>query len=102
MGKDYKQVKVNFLPEELIELKKMAAQDGVTAATFIRIKLGIDSELNKVKPRNMKQVYCQKVPYSITYHLSKISTNLNQIAERCNIKKSVDQQTLNELRFSQK
>ncbi len=91
----YRQIKINILIEDHVEIKKIADETGISIATLFRLSLGVDMELNSRVPKNIEarkiDIPCH---LSLLYHFSKIGTNLNQIAKRCNINKSVDRHTL--------
>lgn len=94
----YKQVKINLTPEHHQELEKEALLNSQTIAQFIRNKLDIDL---KTKPRIRKmrsdKKEIVKADPQLLYHLSKIGSNLNQIAKHLNATKSVDRVVLNTL-----
>ncbi len=94
MKKKYRQVKVNLLTDDYEQIEKYAKKQGLTVAAFLRISAGIDMEENRRLPKGYKKENVSVCRFSLLYHLSKIGTNINKIAKRCNIDKSVDRHTL--------
>lgn len=82
-----KQVKINFPEDQYEDLKQFADSKGITMAKMIRDYIGARLE-NEPAPK-AKKVY-KKIPPQMHYEIKMASNNLNQIAKRCNINKSVD------------
>jgi len=94
MSKKYRQVKVNFLPEDYEQIEKYAKREGLTVAAFLRKCVGVDMEENRRLPKGAKKKTVSDVKFSLLYHLSKIDTSIYQIAKHCNTEKAVDRQAL--------
>ncbi len=89
--KKYKQVKVNFYPEQHQFLSELAKKNNQTIAQFIREKLNLSLNEKEVKSRysksDEKENY-KKADPKLIYQLNKIGNNLNQIARVVNTKKA--------------
>jgi hypothetical protein len=91
---NYKQVKVNFKPEEFVKLEEFSRDKNMTKAEYIRQKL--DATIGE--PRQPRQLKVEKVlPSNLLYELKKIGTNVNQIATIANTNKALDRQILSSL-----
>ena len=94
MSKKYREIRVNFLPEDCEQIEKRAKKEGLSINAFVRKSLGVDMEENRRLPRGAKKKTVSDLSFSLLYHLSKIGTNINQIAKHCNTEKAVDRQVL--------
>lgn len=95
----YKQVKINLTIEHHQKLEKEALSNNQTIAQFIRDKLDIDlKEIPKSFQRSRKvrsdKKEIVKADPQLLYHLSKIGSNLNQIAKHLNSNNAVDRVVL--------
>ena len=87
----YKQVKINFKPEDFEKLTLLADDAELSKAEFIRKSVGDFSIPNAREKKGLSKVTTKKLS------LVRTSTNLNQIARHCNIYKQVDRQVLSYL-----
>ena len=92
----YKQVKINFKPEDFQKLELLAEEAELTKAEYIRKHLG-DFSIPKTRVPRGKIIPQQKVDPMLLYEVAKIGNNLNQIAKHCNQKKKVDIEVLTNL-----
>lgn len=90
MASKYKQVKVNFLPEDLERISKIAKSEGVSNAEFLR-RLTESKIHNAPKPK-VARVY-KTIDPKLLYELRMIGNNLNQLTLLCNMKKTVNKLT---------
>ena len=84
----YKQIKINVTHEHHHELSITANKLDMSIAQYIREELNIDI---KNPPKRHFKIYKEKITKlqvddSLIYHLSKIGTNINQIARGINSK----------------
>jgi len=86
--KKYKQVKVNFLPEQHQILTNLATEKNMTIAQFIREKLNLNLDENRAMYKKHKQVVYKDSDPKLIYELNRIGNNLNQIARVVNTKKT--------------
>jgi len=89
--KKYKQVKINFYPEQHQFLSAEAKKNNQTIAQYIRQKLNLNLDEKEVKSRYAKsdEKDChKKTDPKLIYQLNRIGNNLNQIARVVNMKKS--------------
>ncbi len=89
----YKQVKINMKQEHHELLKLKANESNLSLAQYVRDKLDIDLNDNRIIKKSRKKI--PKASYTtadpkLLYHLSSIGNNLNQIAKKVNISKSID------------
>jgi len=84
----YKQVKVNFTPDDFEKLTLLADDAELSKAEFIRKNIGDFSIPTSRKKKGLSTVPTKKLS------LVRATTNLNQIARHCNIHKHVDRQVL--------
>ena len=89
----YKQVKVNFLPDDFEKLQNLADSAEMTKAQFLR--QAIDLTLPNVREKKGKVK--KNISTQTLFEIAKIGTNLNQIAHHCNINKQVDTNILKSL-----
>jgi len=84
---NYKQVKVNLLPDDYAKMDALAKQYDMSIASLFRelADMQIDNP-----PTRKGGVKSKSTDPELLYHLAKIGNNLNQIASRCNVKKIVD------------
>lgn len=75
----YKQVKVNFLPEDHARIFEMATSSNQTIAQLIRERFSVEIE----NAPSRKPVY-KRVDPQLLFQLNKIGNNLNQIAKKLN------------------
>lgn len=87
----YKQVKVNLIPEDFQKLDLLANHAELTKAELIRQAIGNFSIPTSRAKKGKSKVSSKKLS------LVRTSTNLNQIARHCNIKKKVDREVLSYL-----
>lgn len=89
MSEKYKQVKVNFYPEQHLLLKAKAKENNQTIAQYIRqnLDLNIDEKEVKKRYRNKEEKELTKKDEMLVYQVMKIGNNLNQIAKYINTKK---------------
>lgn len=85
MAKD-KRVTIRFTEDEYKLLKQKADDLDITLSNYIRKKALGNREKVTTK--------CDK---ELLYHINRISNNLNQVAKRCNINKTIDKLTLQSL-----
>jgi len=91
-NKKYKQVKINFYPEQYQILLTEAKKNDSTIAQYIRQKLNLNLSEKDTKKRYAKsdEKDChKKTDPKLIYELSKIGTNLNQITYKINKKEYV-------------
>jgi len=89
--KKYKQVKINFYPEQHQFLSAEAKKNNQTIAQYIRQKLNLNLDEKDTKSRYAKsdEKDChKKTDPKLIYQLNKIGNNLNQIARVVNTKKA--------------
>jgi len=84
----YKQVKVNFKPDDFEKLTLLADDAELSKAEFIRKNVGDFSIPTSRAKKGLSKVPTKKLS------LVRATTNLNQIAKHCNIYKQVDRQVL--------
>ena len=90
----YKQVKINFKPEDFVELEEFAKEKGLSKSDWIRQKIGLKYE----EARQPKmEILAKSTDPKVLYELNKIGTNLNQIAEYANRNKVLDRTILKAL-----
>ena len=87
----YKQIKVNLIPEDFQKLDLLANHAELTKAELIRQAIGNFSIPTSRAKKGKSKVSSKKLS------LVRTSTNLNQIARHCNIKKKVDREVLSYL-----
>ena len=89
MSEKYKQVKVNFYPEQHKILSDAAKEKKQTIAQYIREKLDLNIDEKEVKKRyrNKEEKAMTKKDEMLIYEINKIGNNLNQIAKYINTKK---------------
>lgn len=90
----YKQVKINFKPEQFEILEQLAALNGVTKADWIRQKIGLEFEEARQPKGNQNS---KTVSPDLLYQLKKIGININQLGHRANINKALDREILSTL-----
>lgn len=71
--------------EEYNRYKKIASDHNLSVSSIIKMAF------------NSAEIKDPKLEKSINAQIKKIGINLNQIAHRCNVRKSVDQQTADSL-----
>jgi len=86
--KKYKQVKINFLPEQHQILTDLSAEKNMTIAQFIREKLSLTLNKNRAEYKRHKQVVYKDSDPKLIYELNRIGNNLNQIARVVNMRKT--------------
>lgn len=91
MSSKYKQVKVNFKPNEFQRLEEVAEQLGLSKAELIRQQIGANFD-NVRNPKGKSKL--KVLPPELLYNLKKIGTNINQIALRANTNKVLDREIL--------
>ena len=96
---NYKQVKINLTPSHYLELETEALSSNKSIAQLIRDKLGIDLKDTPKALQRSRKVRSDKREVTradpqLLYHLSKIGTNLNQIAKHLNSNNAVDRVVL--------
>ena len=87
----YKQVKVNFKPDDFEKLTLLADDAELSKAEFIRKNVGDFSIPTSRAKKGLSKVPTKKLS------LVRATTNLNQISRHCNIHKQVDRQVLSYL-----
>jgi len=90
----YKQVKVNFQPDDFDKLTLLADDAELSKAEFIRKSVG---DFSIPTSRKKKGKVNRNVDNQMLFEVAKIGTNLNQIAKYCNTKKGLDTHVLAEL-----
>lgn len=94
MSSKYKQVKINFKPEQFQRLEELANAKGVSKADWIRQKIGAKFEESR-QPTAKKEA--KVTDPKVLYELQKIGTNLNQTATYANRNKALDRAILESL-----
>jgi len=90
--KKYKQVKINFYPEQYQILSAEAKKNDSTIAQYIRQKLSLTLAEKDTKSRyatSAEKDCHKKTDPKLIYELSKIGNNLNQITYKINKKEYV-------------
>ena len=89
MSEKYRQVKVNFYPEQHKILNEKAKEKNQTIAQYIRQNLNLNIDEKEVKKRykNKEEKAMTKKDEMLIYEINKIGNNLNQIAYQINSKK---------------
>ena len=90
----YKQVKVNFKPEDFDKLELLANYAELSKAELVRQALG-DFSIPTARAKKGKVNLSANNP--MLFEVAKIGTNLNQIAKFCNTNKGLDIQVLTQL-----
>ena len=90
----YRQVKINFKPEDFQKLELLAEEAELTKAEYIRKNLG-DFSIPKTRVPKGKIKKISNNP--MLFEVAKIGANVNQIAKYCNTKKRLDTYILAEL-----
>jgi len=90
----YKQVKVNFKPDDFKKLELLADDAELTKAQFIRKSIGGFS-IPTSREKKGKVNLTDNNP--MLFEVAKIGTNVNQIARFCNQNKGLDIQVLAQL-----
>ncbi len=94
MSSKYKQVKINFKPEQFARLEELAEEKGLSKSDWIRQKIGANfEEARQPTDKTEAKVTDPKV----LYELQKIGNNLNQVATYANINKALDRIILKSL-----
>jgi hypothetical protein len=90
----YKQVKINFKPEDFAKLEELAEAKGLSKSDWIRQKIGLNYEEAR---QPTATIVAKATDPKVLYELNKIGTNLNQIAEYANRNKVLDRTILKAL-----
>jgi len=98
MGKktEYRQVKINLLPEEYERISEQAEADGVTKAEWIRRRIGTKIEDKDLRSPQKRLPQKQADP-KLLYEINRIGININKMTTWANKFRTLDRQILSSL-----
>jgi len=88
----YKQLRINFTPEDYSKLKNQAMQQDLKLAAYCRQL--INAKIPQDIKRRKRQYKIVQIDKHLLYEINAVGKNLNQIARHINIKKEIDKRTL--------
>lgn len=91
MPRKYKQIKVNFTPEDHSRISQLAKAENLTIAQYIRSRL--DSQIKDAPSPNRAVIYKRADP-KLLYQLSRIGSNINQLARKVNQNQGLERRAL--------